>query len=127
MIPVLKEVRNRGAPGNELTMTDIWLEAVAKHGEKTAVIFENKRSSFLDMERCATQMAWYLLEKGITTGDTVSLYMQNKTEFICWWLAITRLGAKVGLLNYAVQGKGLVHCIKVSSAKMVICDDDTEE
>ncbi|CAD7957410.1 unnamed protein product [Amoebophrya sp. A120] len=103
----------------EFTVTDVWLESVAKYGDhKTAICFENKHFTFLDMERTVLQMARYLLETvRVGTGDSVCLYMENKPEFVCWWLALTRINAVVGLLNYNLKQTGLLHCIRISRTK----------
>merc|ERR1719387_1476759 len=53
--------------------------------------------------------------------------MENKAEFIAWWLAITKIGAQVAMINYNIKQKGLVHCIKVANSKAVIFDMDTEQ
>lgn len=124
-LPVLHECNSKAF--SEWTITDIWHEAVAKYGNKTSILFENRRMSFFDIERTATQMAHFLLSQGLKPGDCVSLDMENKPEFVCWWLAATRIGVKVGLLNYNVMKKGLIHCVKVSNAAAIICDEDTEK
>ena len=65
------------------------------------------------MEFLTSKLAFYLYYfHNIRRDDAVALYMENRPEFICWWLAISRLGAKVALLNHSVKSKGLVHCIK---------------
>ncbi|CAD7945061.1 unnamed protein product [Amoebophrya sp. A25] len=115
------------AQAKEWTLTDVWQEAVARHGEKTAVVFENRRLSFLDMERTVVQMARWLQGKGIQKGDCVAIYLENKPEFICWWLAVTRLGGLVSLLNYNIKGEGLLHCLRACGAMAVVADPDTEE
>ena len=111
--PLLRELQQLAT--KEYTITDVWQNAVARWGNRTAIVFENRRMSFLDMERTAVQMAHWLLKKGLQKNQTVSLYMENKPEFICWWLAATRLGIKVALLNYSIKQKGLLHCAKVGS------------
>merc|ERR1719247_1490964 len=101
-----------------------WNATLSKYPEKTAVIFENRRVSFADMERTSNQMAAFLSKQGVQKGATVALVMQNKPEFICWWLAITKLGAKVALINSSIKQKGLVHCIRVASSSAVVVDEE---
>ena len=48
-----------------------WNATVCKHQDKTAVIFENRRWSFADMERTSNQMAAFLAKQGVQKGATV--------------------------------------------------------
>eukprot|EP00392_Amoebophrya_sp_AT5.2_P000622 g623.t1 len=110
------------------TMTDVWQEAVAKHRDKTAIVFENKRLSFRDVERTVAQMAaWLYAKMKIGKDDCVALYLENRPEFVCWWLAITRIGAVVALLNYNLKTESLLHCLRAGNSKAVVCDCDTEQ
>lgn len=81
-IKMLRLKRNISTPG--FNVITIWNETVAQHAEKTAVLFENRRVSFRDMERMSNQMAAWLTKQGIKKGDALALAMQNKPEFICW-------------------------------------------
>lgn len=137
ILPGLARLRNKLKPYapdadgvvSGYTMTDLWVEAVTEFPDKVAVEFENRCLTFMGMERVAAAMAWWLYHKqGIRKNDTVMLCMENKPEFICWWLAITRLGCAVGFLNTNVKKKGLVHCVQVlgDGVKALICDEDTE-
>lgn len=126
LIPVVRHARNKAALA-EWTMTDEWEEAVEKYGSKTAIVFEDRRHTFDDMDHMSCRMAHWLVKQGIKPGDCVSLDMENCPEFVCWWLAVTRIGGKPGLLNYNIKQKGLVHCVQVSKAVALICHADTEE
>lgn len=121
------KVLGLGKVKEDYTVSDIWAESVAKWGSNTFVIFEHRRLTFNDMDCMANQLAHWLLSKGIKRGDVLALYMENKPEFIAWWLACTKIGAQVGMINYNVMAKGLVHCIKVAQSVAVIFDSDTEE
>jgi len=116
-----------GKKTEDYTVSDIWAESCAKWGENTFVIFEHRRLTFNDMDMLSNQLAHWLLEKGIKRGDVVALLMENKPEFIGWWLALTKIGALVGMINYNIKAKGLVHCIKVAKSTALIFDKDTEE
>ena len=65
-------------------------------------------------------MANFFLSQGLQRGDTVALFMENRPEFVISWLGMTKIGVKVAMINTSIKEKGLVHCIKISSCKMVI-------
>nr|QJU71813.1 long chain fatty acid transporter [Gambierdiscus polynesiensis] len=122
-LPIL----NKGKSTADASMSDVWEEAVTKWPNNTFVIFEHQRLTFGDMDMLSNQMAHWLLAQGIKRDDVVAMVMENKAEFIAWWLALTKIGAQVALINYAIKQKGLLHCIKVAKSKAVIFDEDTEE
>jgi len=111
----------------EGSMADIWDEALEKWPDNTFVIFEHRRLTFRDTEMLANQMAHWLLEKGLKRGDVLSLIMENKAEYIAWWLAMTKIGTEAALINYNIKSKGLVHCITVAGSAAVVFDAETAE
>lgn len=115
-----------GKKTEDFTVADVWAESVAKWASNTFVIFEDRSMSFLEVDMLSNQLAHWLLAKGIKKGDVVALFMENKPEFIAWWLAIAKIGAQTAMINNQIKQKGLVHCIKVANSKGIIFDCDTE-
>ena len=64
--------------------------------------------------------AHWAASKGLKKGDVVSIYMENKPEYIITWLGLAKIGVTSALINTNLTGKGLVHCIKISDAKLLI-------
>jgi len=87
---------------------------------KTAIIFEGRRITWGDLDRRASQVAQALKESGIGFGDTVSLMMDNRIEFIENMFGIMRAGAAVSLINTNLRGPQLVHCISTTHAQKLI-------
>mmetsp|Transcript_61119 Transcript_61119/g.199828 ORF Transcript_61119/g.199828 Transcript_61119/m.199828 type:complete len:635 (+) Transcript_61119:115-2019(+) len=116
-----------GKRADDFTIADIWAESVAKWADSTFVIFEHRRLTFKDVDMMSNQMAHWLLEQGFKTGDVIAMVMENKAEFIAWWLAMTKIGLQVAMINYNTKQKGLVHCIKVANASGVLFDADTAQ
>jgi acyl-CoA synthetase (AMP-forming)/AMP-acid ligase II len=50
----------------------------------------------------------------------------NSPEFAFNWMGCWSIGCAPALINYHLTGEALVHCIKVSGAKVVIVDWDSE-
>lgn len=57
---------------------------------------------------------------GLTRGDRVALVMENRPEYVITWLGLTKVGVEIALINYNLVGRGLMHCITVSNAKVVV-------
>lgn len=50
--------------------------------------------------------------------------MLNSADFIFAWVGLWAIGAAPALINYHLAGKGLVHCLRVSGAGLVLLDGD---
>lgn len=46
--------------------------------------------------------------------------MENRPEYVITWLGLTKVGVEIALINYNLVGRGLMHCITVSNAKVVV-------
>lgn len=74
----------------------------------------------------ANQFAQFLLKNGLGSNEMVGLYLTNTPDFAFTVLATFQMGCGAGLLNYHLSGDSLFHCIKVSSAKMMVVDEDAD-
>lgn len=52
--------------------------------------------------------------------------MLNSPDFICAWLGLLAAGAAPAMVNTNLASKGLVHCVAISEAKLVLADGDDE-
>jgi acyl-CoA synthetase (AMP-forming)/AMP-acid ligase II len=124
MLPLaIKIKRLESTPGANIA--SIWEETVKVHSGKTAIIFEHSRFTFGDLDRMSNCMAHWLESLGHKTGECICLMMENKPEFVAWWLAMAKCGIKVGLLNHNIKAKGLHHCISSANAVAIVFDCDT--
>jgi len=126
LLPTLLKLRRR-LKLNSYTLADEWRESVRRFGNETFIVFEHRRMTFQDVDRVSNQMA-HFLRPHVQTGQTVGLMMENKPEYVCWWLAMAKLGVKVALLNYNLTGRGLAHCLctAVEDCVGVVFDGDCE-
>ena len=71
-----------------------WQEALARFADQTFTIFEHRRLGFQDVEHISNQMAHFLRQQGRRPGEVCALMMENKPEYVCWWLAMAKIGVK---------------------------------
>ncbi|GIS70043.1 MAG: hypothetical protein CM1200mP9_08640 [Gammaproteobacteria bacterium] len=57
---------------------------------------------------------------GVTRGDVVSVFMENRIEFLESVIALNKIGATGGLINTNLRGRPLTHCISVPESKKCI-------
>jgi acyl-CoA synthetase (AMP-forming)/AMP-acid ligase II len=72
------------------------------------------------------QFSQWFLQQGVKPGDLVSFYLTNSAEFVMAWLGLWAIGAAPAMINYNLAGKALMHCLKVSGAKLLLVDEDPE-
>jgi len=116
---------------NDYLVADFWAWTVRDFRNKTAVIMieddgSTRSFTFEQMDLKSNQYANLLASRGIGKGDTVALFMENRPEFIIAWLGITKLGARVAMINTSIVQKGLTHCINISGAKAVVFGSELE-
>ena len=92
----------------------------AKCPNKVAIIFEGRSITWGELDHRVSQVAQSLRDRGISFGDTVSLMMDNRIEFIENLFGIMRAGASVSLINTNLHGTQLVHCITTTDARALI-------
>ena len=99
-------------------------ETVQKFGEKDFLYFEDEVWSYSQTNEAANILANKLSNEGISHGDRVVLFMENRPNFVISLLAINKLGAIGVLINTSLTGKPLVHCINTSDSKKCIFGDE---
>ena len=50
------------------------------------------------------------------------MYMQNAPEFIFAWIGLWAIGCAPALINWNLGAESLLHCIKISEAKIMLVD-----
>ena len=85
-----------------------------------AILFEEKILSWKELNEQSNRVANYLKSSGISSGDCVSLFMQNRIEFVVNVVAICKLGAIAGLINTNLTKQPLIHCINLVNSKKCI-------
>jgi acyl-CoA synthetase (AMP-forming)/AMP-acid ligase II len=63
----------------------------------------------------------------INSGDVVCMDFMNSEKFVFIWFGLWSIGAKPAFINYNLTGKALAHCIRVSTAKVVLVDTNVSE
>lgn len=91
-----------------------------KFPTKTAIIFEGCEITWGQLDERASRVAQSLQDRGIKPGDTVSLLMDNRIEYIESLFGIMRAGAVASLINTNLRGPQLIHCISETKAKALI-------
>ena len=98
--------------------------AALKFSNQTALIFEDEKFSFNEINSLVEKAAGGLSELGILPGDTVTLYAENSWEWIISYYAIARLGAVINPVNTMLTPEELEYVAKDCGAKAIITSSD---
>lgn len=66
---------------------------------------------------------WFL-SQGVRQNDYVAFYLTNTPDQMFACFGLWSIGATPAMINYNLAGDALLHCLKVSTAKMMLVDDD---
>jgi len=91
-----------------------------KFGHRSAIVFEAQEVNWSEFNALANQYAHYLKSQGVQRGDTVSVIMENRIEFLALLVGVNKIGVTAGLINTNLTGKPLIHCITVTNSKKCI-------
>jgi acyl-CoA synthetase (AMP-forming)/AMP-acid ligase II len=91
-----------------------------KYPDKTAIIFQERPISFLEVKDKASGVGNYLQAKGVAKGDKVALFLPNTADTIYSILGVLCLGACIVPLDYMLTEEEVINFINHSQAKLLI-------
>jgi len=94
----------------------------ALHGATEAVVADQERLSFADLDRWSDKLASALVARGIGKGDRVGIAMRNCPTWIVAHMAALKAGAVSTLLNGWWQVHELDHALELTTPKLLLCD-----
>ncbi|KAL4803254.1 hypothetical protein BDV18DRAFT_145482 [Aspergillus unguis] len=118
--------RNNARVASEGKMNTWFIfDAIAeKYPDMLAIWSREGLYSYRETKAKSLQYAHFFLSKGVKKGELVALYLQNRPEFLFAWLGLWSIGCAPAAINYNLAGDALVHCLRVSGARLVLSDDE---
>jgi long-chain acyl-CoA synthetase len=106
----------------------IFLEDSAREvPERTALVCEEIRLSYAELNAATSQVAHGLVQAGIHKGDTVALTCQNVPSFVIAYFGILKAGAVVLPLNVLLKPREIAYHLTDGDAKAYFCQEGTPE
>ncbi|TNF87189.1 MAG: hypothetical protein EP301_07200, partial [Gammaproteobacteria bacterium] len=126
-LPTLLALKKGMAP-RPLTDTDCFGAQVQRNaeafGDRIAFLFEGQQVTWSEFNALCNRLAHTLSESGLQRGDTASVVMENRIEFLATIVALNKLGAVGALINTNLRGRQLIHCITVTDSKKCIFGEE---
>jgi len=99
-------------------------KTAARFPGRTAIIFEGRTLTWRELNEEANRYAATLQALGLGRGDTVSLIMENRIEFLVALLAMNKLGIIAAIINTNLTGQALAHCIRITNSRMCLFGEE---
>jgi long-chain acyl-CoA synthetase len=88
--------------------------------DHTAVVFQNRRLTYLELNRSVNSLSNAFLDQGIRKGDKIATILPNCLELFETYWAVAKIGAVVVPLSPLLRGGGLASLLRDSDAVMII-------
>ncbi len=82
-----------------LTIRDILVATAQRYPERTALVLDNQRLSYRELDELSNRVAHVLLDSGLKKGDHVALLMSYCPEWLVNYFGIVKAGGKTVILN----------------------------
>lgn len=96
----------------------------AKHGNRPAVLYDDRRISYNDFNAWANRIARCLSSEGIRKGDTVAIFIENRPELLACVAGVAKLGGINAMVNTTQTGKVLIHSINLVKPRAIITGEE---
>jgi acyl-CoA synthetase (AMP-forming)/AMP-acid ligase II len=103
--------------------TDFLNIASAICPDRTAIVFEDKRYTFSQLNERVNRLANGLLKLGVKKGDRVSFLQVNCNQCVETYFAVAKMGAIYLPLNFRAKEKELTYMLNTAEATVFIVGD----
>jgi fatty-acyl-CoA synthase len=90
--------------------------------DKTAVVYGERRLTYLELAEAATRMAHALKASGVQAGDRVAYLMPNVPEMLVAQFAVPLAGAVLVAVNTRLSDEEIAGILNHSGAKVLVTD-----
>jgi len=97
-----------------MNLSNIIIQGAGYFPDKEAIIFEDTRFTYRELNGSVDLVASCLRDRGIKQNDRVVLYCENRPEWIMIYYGIIRLGAAVVCVSSAYRSSEVEYLLKDS-------------
>lgn len=115
-----------GSPsaGRADTVGALLRRTVSRNGPVDAVLFEDRRWTYAQLELGVDRVARRLLELGLLKGSRIAAYGANSDAYLLLYLACAKAGLVHVPVNFALKGDELSYLFNDSGASLVVADPE---
>jgi len=94
---------------------------------KVALIHEEVRATYGQINAGSNQLARRLEEQGVTSGDRVVLLLENCLEYVIGYYGALKAGAVVAPLSSDIKSEGLIYLLRELMPRVIISSSKFEK
>ncbi len=102
------------------TIIELFEEQAEKMAESTAVVFEDKRMTYQELNEKANQLARFLITNNVKVGDMVCILLDKSLEMIVSVLAILKVGATFLPIDINYPKERIDYILNDSKARILL-------
>ncbi|EER43899.1 AMP dependent ligase [Histoplasma capsulatum H143] len=121
-----ERIAARAKAEGRLNVWYVFRNVVEKYPNALCVWSRTGSYTFREVLDISCQYGNYFLSIGVKRGRLVAFYLQNSPEFVFVWLGLWSIGCGPAMINYNLTEAGLIHCLKLSGADVIVVDADAE-
>ncbi|KAI9656326.1 MAG: hypothetical protein M1821_004989 [Bathelium mastoideum] len=96
-----------------------------KTGERIWIMYEGREWTYRQAyDNILRYGQWLRKEHGVQPREIVAVDAMNSPMFVWLWFGLWSIGARPAFINYNLTGRPLVHCVNVSTARLLLVDDE---
>ena len=100
-----------------------FLENSAKRlPDKTALIFQDQRFTYRQIDERSNQLAHALIKAGLKKGDRVSIFLDNSSDAVISLFGVLKAGGVFSTLSSTLKSKKLEYILNNSESSFLISD-----
>lgn len=99
-------------------------KAVKRNPHGTALLFEDQKFSYQELNEWANQIGHFYLSLGACKGDVIAVMVENRPELVATVVALAKIGVTAALVNTSQTGKALTHSINLVKPIAVIVGEE---
>ncbi|KAL9080546.1 MAG: hypothetical protein Q9157_000688 [Trypethelium eluteriae] len=105
------------------TLEDLALHK--KKGERIWIMYEGQTWTYKQAYDIILRYGqWLKTRHGVQPGEIVAMDCMNSPMFVWFWFGLWSIGSKPAFINYNLTGRPLLHCVKVSTARLLLVDEE---
>lgn len=105
-----------------MNVSDIIKRHVSDNPEKTAIIFEDRRTSYAELNSLINSAAEGITRMGFKKGDVLSVFLPSLPELIIGYLGTAKTGVIVNQVNAMLQKTEVAYILNDCNTKGVLVD-----
>ena len=102
------------------TIPQLLRDAVSRYGPRDALVFQDHRLSYYDLDRAVDALATGFLALGLEKGDRLGIWSPNRLEWVLTQFATARIGVVLVNINPAYRLSELEYALNVVGCKALV-------